>query len=256
MEREFVLRILRGVSGEQYWQDFAFELKPSMNIISCLMEIQKEPLTALGERVTPVVWESNCLEEVCGACSMLINGYPRQACTTLIHEVLEKTKSSIITVAPLSKFPLVRDLMVDRAIMFETLKQVHAWIDVDSSFAPNDTSKIPPEQQEIRYALSTCMTCGCCTESCPQMRKLGSFFVGPAAIAQVKLFNIHPSGVLQKKDRLHALMGKGGISECGNAQNCVRVCPKHIPLTDAIASIGRDVSLQFLKDLFSLPERE
>ena len=51
-----------------------------MNVISALMEIQRNPVNAKGEKTTPVVWESNCLEEVCGACSMVINGKPRQAC--------------------------------------------------------------------------------------------------------------------------------------------------------------------------------
>ena len=51
-------------------------------------------------------------------------------------------------------------------------------------------------------------------------------------------------------------MEEGGINDCGNAQNCVRVCPKNIPLTDAIAAIGLDVTLQAFKDLFSSPDRE
>jgi len=38
-------------------------------------------------------------------------------------------------------------------------------------------------------------------------------------------------------------MGPGGVSDCGNAQNCVKVCPKHIPLTESIASGGRAVTL-------------
>ena len=80
--------------------------------------------------------------------------------------------------------------------------------------------------------------------------------MGPAVIGQVRLFNTHPTGKFQKSERLRVLMGEGGIGGCGNAQNCVRVCPKKIPLTDSIAAIGRDATLQALKDLFSLPERE
>jgi succinate dehydrogenase / fumarate reductase iron-sulfur subunit len=44
-------------------------------------------------------------------------------------------------------------------------------------------------------------------------------------------------------------MGRGGIAECGNAQNCVEVCPKNIPLTDAIGRVGRQVTIQLLRDL-------
>jgi len=49
---------------------------------------------------------------------------------------------------------------------------------------------------------------------------------------------------------LEAVMGKGGIADCGNAQVCVEVCPKNIPLTESIADIGRQTSLQILKALF------
>jgi succinate dehydrogenase / fumarate reductase iron-sulfur subunit len=35
-----------------------------MNVISSLMEIQRNPKIAKGEKTTPVCWESNCLEEV------------------------------------------------------------------------------------------------------------------------------------------------------------------------------------------------
>ena len=74
--------------------------------------------------------------------------------------------------------------------------------------------------------------------------------VGAAAIGQVRLFNTHPTGKMQKEERLHALMGDGGIHECGYAQNCVEICPKDIPLTTAIAEVGRGVVKQAIVDFF------
>jgi succinate dehydrogenase / fumarate reductase iron-sulfur subunit len=53
-----------------------------------------------------------------------------------------------------------------------------------------------------------------------------------------------------KEERLDAVMGKGGVADCGNAQVCVEVCPKNIPLTESIADIGKHTSLQILKTLF------
>ncbi len=133
--------------------------------------------------------------------------------------------------------------------MFDNLKKVHAWIDVDTSYDRGPGPKISPEKQEVMYALSTCMTCGCCVESCPQINER-SKFLGPQIIAQVQLFNENPTGKLQEIDRLRPLMGEGGVGDCGNAQNCVRVCPKKIPLTDAIAAMGRRITKQIFKDLF------
>lgn len=250
----FVLRIYRGHPGNQYWEEFEIPLLPYLNVISALMEIRKKPVNRQGKVVEPVVWEDGCLEEVCGSCSMLINGRPRQACTAIIETIMAEAGSNVITLAPFTKFPLVRDLIVDRSIMFENLKKVHGWIEVDGTFNPKPGEKISQANQEVRYSLSTCMTCGVCVEACPQVNA-HSKFVGPQIINAVRLFNTHPTGKMQANERLRPLMGKGGLADCGNAQNCVRVCPKNIPLTDSIAAIGRDLTKLAFKDLFSLPER-
>jgi succinate dehydrogenase / fumarate reductase iron-sulfur subunit len=42
-------------------------------------------------------------------------------------------------------------------------------------------------------------------------------------------------------------MGPGGIADCGNSQNCVKVCPKEIPLTESIAEIGRQTTIRGIK---------
>lgn len=255
MAETYILKIFRGHPGEQYWEEFELELVPMSNVISSLMEIQKNPINRIGNKVEPVVWESGCLEEVCGSCSMLVNGYPRQACTALIKNIIKETGSSIITLAPFTKFPLIRDLIVDRSIMFENLKKVHAWIDVDGTHDRGPGPKISPEKQQIMYSLSTCMTCGCCSESCPQINA-HSKFVGPSIFSQVRLFNANPVGKTQRASRLRPLMDEGGIGDCGNAQNCVRVCPKGVPLTDSIAEMGRSVFKQAIEDLFSFPDRQ
>ena len=64
------------------------------------MEIQRNPVNAEGEKTAPVCWESNCLEEVCGACSMVINGKPRQACTALIDKLEQPIRLEPMTHVP------------------------------------------------------------------------------------------------------------------------------------------------------------
>jgi len=99
---------------KSYWEEFEVPYSPDMNVISALTEIQKNPVNKKGENTTPVVWDCSCLEEVCGACSMIINGVPRQACSALIDNLEQP-----ITLEPLIKFPVVRDLFVDRQKMFD-----------------------------------------------------------------------------------------------------------------------------------------
>jgi len=105
------------------------------------------------------------------------------------------------------------------------------------------------------YVLSRCMTCGCCTDACPQVNDRQDF-IGPAILSQVRLFNAHPTGAMHHHARLDEIMGPGGIVECGNAQNCVRVCPKQIPLTQSISELGRDTIAYGVRKFFTQPDVE
>ncbi|HOE12137.1 MAG TPA: succinate dehydrogenase iron-sulfur subunit [bacterium] len=228
--------------AEPYWEEFEVESRPNMNVIALLQEIRRNPVNVSGRQVAPVAWECSCLEEVCGACTMVINGRVRQACTALIDQI-----ETPVILQPMRKFPVVRDLVVDRSRMFETLKKVHAWVEIDGTHNLGPGPKRSPEEQMEAYEYARCMTCGCCLDACPQVNDRNSFY-GAAILAQVRLFNIHPTGRYEKAERLRAIMQPGGIHECGNAQNCVRVCPKKIPLTTVIARLNGDVVVQSIKD--------
>ena len=254
--------------GSRYWQCFAVPHVPGMNVISALQYIAAHPTPlGSGEAVTPVTWDCNCLEEVCGACTMVINGRVRQSCSALVDN-LDRTGAGEIELEPMSKFPVIRDLMVDRSRMFNGLKRARAWIPVDGYHDAGPGPIQGPLDQEEAYPLSECMTCGCCMEACPQYTKVElsrepgetrddlksreaqeheHAFIGPAVISQAVLFNSHPTGKLSSAPRLETLMAVGGITDCGNAQNCVKVCPKNIPLTRSIAKAGRDTTLYAIK---------
>lgn len=230
--------------SKTYWQNFVVPNKPFANVVSCLQEIQKNPITAGGDSVNPVTWDSNCLEEICGSCTMLINGQVRQACTALVDQIKQP-----IVLEPMSKFPVVRDLQVNRSRMFENLKKVKAWVSIDGTHDAGEGPIMSDKIRAKRYTLSECMSCGCCLEACPQFT-LNNSFMGAATFSQVRLFNLHPTGSMEKEERLEAVMGEGGIADCGNSQVCVEVCPKNIPLTESIADIGRQTTLQIFKNLF------
>src|SRR6516225_5978759 len=118
-----ILRIKRQDTPESkpYWEEFELPFKTGMNVTSSLMDIALNPVTREGKATTPVVYDSNCLEEVCGSCAMLINGRARMACSALIDKLQQPVK-----LEPFSKFPVVRDLSVDRSVLFENLKKVKA----------------------------------------------------------------------------------------------------------------------------------
>src|SRR5437660_10566932 len=226
MPPPILVRIERrdGPRAPKRWDEFSVPYTKNANVISVLMEIQRNPVTTAGKRVPPPVWDAACLEEVCGSCTMNINGKVRQACSALIDHLTQPS-----TLQPRKKFPLVRDLTVDRQKMFNALKRVRGWIPVDGTYDLWPGPGQAQEDQEINYVLSTCMTCGCCLEVCPQVSP-STEFIGAAAISQARLFNNHPTGKMNAEERLRALLEPGGVDDCGKAGNCVQVCPKNIPL--------------------------
>jgi succinate dehydrogenase / fumarate reductase iron-sulfur subunit len=238
---KFIITRQESPEAPSFTEEFEIPYRPNMNVISGLMEIQRNPLKADGDKTAPVCWESNCLEEVCGACSMVINGKPRQACSALVDKLEQP-----IRLQPMSTFPVVRDLVINRERMFKALKKVKAWIPIDGTYDLGPGPRMAETKRQWAYELSKCMTCGVCLEACPNVNDRNSF-IGPAAISQVRLFNAHPTGEMNKHERLEALMEEGGIEGCGNSQNCVRSCPKGIPLTTSIAAMNRDTTKHMFK---------
>src|SRR5467141_4702184 len=117
----FKIRRQVSTKAKPQWEEFELPWKQGMNVISSLMEIAAHPVTRQGKPTTPITYDSNCLEEICGSCAMLINGRARMACSALLDHLDQPIK-----LEPFSKFPVVRDLAVDRQFMFESLKRVKA----------------------------------------------------------------------------------------------------------------------------------
>jgi len=270
----FLVRVLRqdGPGLKPYWETHRVERAADMNCISVLQKIAERAETVEGKRVAPVAWECNCLEEVCGACTMLINGRVRQACTALVDQLLADRPGEI-ELRPMTKFPVIRDLVVDRSRIFAALRKVKAWVPVDSYLDMGSGPRQSQEDQELAYQYSKCMSCGCCLEACPQFLKIElvrekgesethfrqrldeanrQAFLGAHAIAQVELFNLNPIGSMTARQRLDVLTGEGGVQICGKAQNCVKVCPKGIPLTTAIARANRAAVRHVVRKWFDL----
>jgi len=246
MQKVIKIKIRRqdNPKSASYFETFELPYKPHLNVVKCLMALQENPVNDKGEKVAPVVWECSCLEEVCGSCTMIINGRVRQACSALIDNL-----SQPITLEPMSKFPVIRDLKVDRSAMFASLKKIKAWVNIDGYFDLGPGPSFDENIREKNYIYSRCMTCGCCCEACPQFNSR-SPFMGAFAFGQAYLLNSHPLGKADSASRLDGLMGMGGLSDCGNAQNCWRACPKNIPLTDAIAYLGWETTKRAVTRFF------
>jgi succinate dehydrogenase / fumarate reductase iron-sulfur subunit len=219
-----------------YWEIFDVEVKKGYTVINVLEAIQKSPINAAGKAITPVALECNCLEEVCGACAMLINGKPQMACGAFVENVCKNDVPLILE--PLSIFPVVRDLVVDRARIYETYRRWGVYVDPDDK--PDERVSVAGWGEA--YASMQCMSCGCCAEACPNVG-MNSRFMGAIGISLCK--------VLLETGRMRdigALTHEGGVAECSGHSLCAAACPKNIDLPGAFASVNRVI----LKSLFNL----
>ncbi|MBQ5833316.1 MAG: succinate dehydrogenase, partial [Clostridia bacterium] len=149
-----------------YWQSFRYDGPEHVTVSAVLdaLNYTDDLFDVDGNPTTRVRWECSCMQAVCGGCAMVINGVPALACATFADEV----KGKELVLEPLSKFPVVADLIVDRSIIYENLMSAKAYLD---SVAENDK-----RQHKHQYSVAKCLKCGLCLEVCPNYRPGSDFF--------------------------------------------------------------------------------
>lgn len=215
---KYVLTVVRQERGtsDKYRQSFACEMNGGNDTVaSALTEINNRTdlRDISGGTARPVEWECSCLQKKCGACAMLINGRPMLACDARVAEI----GTEEITVAPLSKFPCICDLVVDRTILQSNLKTIGAWLREDAS--------LPDKYRDLAYEGSECIQCGCCLEVCPNFYAGGSFFGMASVPITTRLLTETEKAVrkdIAKEYSRHFYAG------CGKSLACRDICPRHI----------------------------
>ena len=187
------------------------------------------PVTALLERLDyPIEYDCSCLQGLCGSCAMVINSQPKLACKTFLNKELMVTKYGTITIEALSKFPVLKDLKVDRSILHEAMIDCEQWLESDARTDCGDL--------DFEYEMSMCLMCGCCCEACPNY-DMGDFVGTHVAVSSSKL-------VLQESDSNHLKNIKNKYKErfyphCLKSLACEDVCPMKIPTQRAISRMNR-----------------
>ncbi len=228
-----------------YWEIFEVPYEPGVTVSSALSVVGLNPVTAEGNPTTPVAWDCSCNEGICGSCTMLINGKARQACKVMLEDF-----DGPIVLEPLSKFPIVRDLKVDRLKMLDALKKHECWVSLDDLTPKGyDVERKNGDDQERIARFLDCILCGACSEACPQVNDR-SAFTGAFVFSHVLHLNDHPIGRNSAKERVAALGSRGGIVDCAGSENCEMVCPRGIPLVEAASKLGWDTLAHSVKRFF------
>ena len=207
--KEIIFRIRRqkGPDSDPYWEDFSYVYDRSrgrQNVAGALRELKK------------VRFDCGCLQKKCGACAMVVDHIPRLACDVWLDDV-----SDLVLLEPLKKFPVIEDLVVDRQVMFESLKKMELWL--------KEKNKTNDKLFPLVYQSSRCLQCGCCLEICPNYYPEGDFFGMAGMVPSVRIITGMPDS--QKKAffrqyRKHIYEG------CGKSLSCRDICPAGIPMEE------------------------
>ena len=198
------------------------------------------PVTTLLERLnieydTKIHYSSSCLQGLCGSCAMLINGWPKLACKTFVNDEVMTKYSHKITIEPLSKFPVVKDLVIDRSVIFENMKRAQQWLEKDAII---NRKNIP-----LEYNVSQCLMCGCCLEACANYNGEDEYYgvVLPVASSKISRQESDSEKIYSLKEQYN----KHFFNGCVKSLVCEDVCPMEIPTQRAMSVMNHDSVWKF-----------
>lgn len=214
-----------------YLESFYVEIKPDTSIMMILKEINHQ------NRGRPIDYEQSCNQKQCGSCAMVINGVPGLACGTFVRDVLKQSEQDAqepcIRIEPLSKFPVIRDLRVDRSAMYEAMSEMKLWVE-----SIKDEQKYA-EYHQMLYESASCLMCGCCLEVCPNYYAGGRFFGANAMHVADRMLIMESDA--QRNREMKKLSRIHGSNHCSKSLGCEKVCPAKLPLTLHISNLSKKV---------------
>ena len=222
-----IVRIKRqkDADSQSYWQSFQYNGPEHVTVSAVLdaLNYTDDLYDTEGQPAPRIRWECSCMQIVCGGCAMVINGVPALACGTFVDEV----KGTELVLEPLSKFPVVADLIVDRSIIYENLNRAQAYLEGDAVASD--------KHYDQQYSVAKCLKCGLCLEVCPNYRPGGDFF-GPVFANESYLLASQTS---TESKRLAEQYKEHFHSNCSKALSCQTVCPAGIETLTSILRMNR-----------------
>lgn len=241
---DFTLHVWRQEGPEAPGRLVTYQVKgisPDTSFLE-MMDVLNEDLVSRGE--TPVAFDHDCREGICGACSMVINGIPhgpKERTTTCQLYMRHFKDGDEITVEPFraKAFPVIKDLIVDRSAL-DRVMQAGGYVSVNAGQAPDANAVlIPKPDADLAFEAATCIGCGACVAACPNASAM--LFVA----AKVNQYALLPQGQPERVQRVIAMseaMDAQGFGNCSNHYECEAVCPKGV----SVRFIGR-LNREFLK---------
>ncbi len=197
-----------------------------------MLDVLNEDLIQKGE--TPVEFDSDCREGICGTCGLVINGVahgPRRATTACQLHMRSFQDGDTIVIEPwrAEAFPVVKDLVVDRSA-FDRIIAAGGYISASTGSAPDANAiPIPKTMADKAMDSAACIGCGACVAACPNAS--AALFTA----AKITQFSYLPQGHPERKSRVLAMVAQmdgEGFGSCSNHAECEAVCPKEISISN------------------------
>ena len=221
MHIEVIVKRQSSTDEKSYLQTFYYDGDADLTVADWLTEINQTEIKS-----DRIAWECGCMEKKCGACAMRINGVPCLACSVFLKNAAKRGK---LLLEPLSKFPLVKDLVVDRSSMFQMLLEMKVW-------TQEKEQSTYGQDNDLQYAAGQCLQCGCCLEICPNFIS-GTAFGGAAAMIEAYKA-IEQNEHEEHRNEMVLAYRKHFFSGCGQSLFCKKVCPMNIPLDEIQARVN------------------
>lgn len=210
---------------QPYWQSFSYDGERTISVAALLDDLndREELLDVEGMPARKIRWACSCMQGVCGACSMIINGTPALACKTFLRDL----PTDELRLEPLTKFPTACDLIVDRDVIEEGLQRARLYI--------GEWEQPEQKESEFLYTAAKCLKCGLCLEVCPNYGK-GERFLGGLFANQARLT------LSQSRERKAELLGEYRAhfaAGCSKALSCQKVCPVGISTLSSMLKLNR-----------------
>jgi succinate dehydrogenase / fumarate reductase, iron-sulfur subunit len=204
-----------------------------------MLDVVNEKLSLSGK--TPIAFDHDCREGICGMCGAMINGRahgPEKGTTLCQLHMRHFSDGDVVIIVPWRSraFKIIQDLVVDRSALDELIK-AGGYISVNTGGTPEaNTIPIPQDNSEKAMDAAQCIGCGACVAACPNASAM--LFVS----AKISHLALLPQGKLEAKKRAQDMVKKMdllGFGNCSNEAECEAECPKEISITN-IARLNRE----------------
>ena len=214
------------------------DLSPDMSFLE-MLDVVNERLIEDGQ--TPIAFDHDCREGICGSCGLVINGVAhgplRGTATCQLHlRSFRDGQEVVIEPWRAKAFPVVRDLIVDRSA-FDRIIAAGGYISARTGGVPDANAVlVPKDDADAAMDAAACIGCGACVAACPNAS--ASLF----AAAKIAHLGLMPQGQPERSQRVLRMVSQMDMEAFGNCTNigeCQEACPKLISI-DVIARMNRD----------------